>query len=150
MTENEAQVLIAHVRDEYEPRILALMNDLRDRLEKAGWEASAVYDMTDNQFEWWLSAMRPGAATDDLDNCVDFRFEITEAAQYDGEPADGINFGLTAVEWGGRGLAGLQPYNFTPQVWVHAGDHEAVEERFSIVEHADLGELVYLSEGTPK
>jgi hypothetical protein len=41
-------------------------------------------------------------------------------------------------------VARLAPYNYTPQCWVNRSDSEAVEQRFKIIEQADLSELMYL------
>lgn len=149
MSEEYDPKVIEAVKDRYETRIKTILNTIKASLIEKGWRVvnadEQPYEMFDTEFSWWLSAYRPGR--DDDDGMVDVRIEISEGRSYgDDDIPNGINFGLQAVEWGGRPLGGLQPFNFTKDVWVDAGDEEAVEARFMLIEEAYLDEFVHLME----
>lgn len=134
---------IDHIGETYGPRALALLDRLRDLLIANGWTVSETFNLTDSEYEWSMVGQLPG--TDHEEAQVDFRIEVAEARQYDGEPEDGINFGLEAVMFGGRPVGGFTPYNFTSKVWVHANDPDAVEERWLLIENMDLTGFLELS-----
>ena len=136
--EEQINAALEAVRNLYETRIEAILAGMRKCLIAQGWNVpNAAYEMSDGEYSWWLSAYRPGG-TEEEDNMVDVRFEIAESRSYDGDQPFGINFGLEAVEWGGRPVTEVMPYNFTDQVWVDARDAQAVEERFKLIEEVDL------------
>lgn len=134
MTPEEGQKAVEEVKYEYNERVLEFLSGIAKQLVEDEWvHVKGPYEMSDDVFRWNVTAVRPGCDYDDESNMVDFQFEIAEAASFDGEPYDGLNFGFMIVEWGGRELAGIQPYNFTSEVWVHATDADAVEQRFYAV-----------------
>ncbi len=130
--------VIEAVAQEYEPKIRAFLERLRGQLHDLGYDTTDVIDLTDDEFRWSVSTTEDGAVGDD---CVDFTLEIAEAKSYGDDPETGINFGLTIVEYGGRILGQLQPYNFTPEVWVDARDKDAIAARWQIFDNADLSEI---------
>jgi len=133
---------IAEVRaNEYGPRILTLLKEVREICTEAGLHCpDEPFDMSADDFRWCLKVFRT-EDENDYDNLVDVSVEIAEAREYGDDPEDGINFGLSIVEWGGRILGGLTPYNYTPECWVSAHDSAAVEDRFRILEDSYLGEI---------
>lgn len=139
-SETLARAAIDHVKGVYESKILALIERIEQALSVEGCYAIRSYEMSDTQYEWEIVATREGGRGDD----VDIRIEISESAQFDGEMLDGINFGLTATEDGGRILATFLPYNYTSRVWVRALDHEAVRQRWNEFSQLDVGYLAYL------
>lgn len=110
--------------NEYAPKALALLGDIAASLRASGFDAGKPYDMVDDMWRWSLTVRQPG-----LDD-TEVYIEMPEAVEYDGEPEDGVNFGLGVVAWGGRVLGGIEPHNFTDTVWVHASDAAAVAGRW--------------------
>jgi len=128
------------IKDKYEPRILAVLTRIAETLREAGYAVDDPIDLSCDQY-WW-SLLVHG---DNEENGIDISFKICESDQYDGEEG-GVNFSLDIVEFGGRVLGGLCPYNYTPHCWVDRNDEEAVEERFAIFEQADPADIVPILE----
>jgi len=144
LSEQQVDTVIDAVKSRYELRIVALLTGIGAQLKSQGWKvADEPYELTDSGYSWWITTYRPGREEVE-DNCVDLRLEIAESRLYDGDMQTGINFGLEAVEWGGRPLGGITPYNFTDEVWVDARDAAAVEKRFRIVDQVDVEHLIHL------
>jgi hypothetical protein len=128
------------IKEKYEPRILAVLSRIAETLREAGYTVDEPIDLSCDQY-WW-SVLVHGDGDEDT---IDISFRICESEQYDGEE-NGVNFALDIVEMGGRVLAGLCPYNYTPQCWVDRSDEAAVEERFAIFEEADAANIVPILE----
>ena len=127
---------------ELAPRILAWLNKASAALTAAGYEASSpAFDMSDDEYRYVVE-LHVGEAHTPLSLVV----TIDEQAAYEGE-GDGINFHFLMTTEGGRILAEMAPYNFTPQVWVPVADHAALIARWELIEQSDLGELVRLAQG---
>lgn len=128
------------IKDKYEPRILAVLTRIAETLREAGYTVDDPLDLSCDQYWWSLLVHGDGE-----EDSIDISFKICESEQYDGEEG-GVNFMLDIVEWGGRILGGLTPFNYTPQCWVDGSDEEAVEERFAIFEKADPADIVPILE----
>jgi hypothetical protein len=138
-----AEDVIEKVYDAYKPKMAAVLMRVRDTCNAAGLLAEEPFDMSGDDYKWSMRVWRSQAARDegDDDNCVDVSVEIAESREYDGENDYGINFGIDIVEWGGRILGGLTPFNYTAECWVDARDDDAVSDRWQIIEDADPGEI---------
>ncbi len=124
------------IKRKYQKRILGLMNRIADTLREAGYEVEGPWDMTCDEYWWSLLADVDGVK-------VDVSFKICESEQYDGENG-GVNFAVDVVEFGGRILGGLTPFNYTDACWVARSDKDAIEERFAIMEQADPCDIISL------
>lgn len=123
----------------YGERVLALLARVRDELVKEGFTiACEPGEMFGDDYRWSLLVQRPD--TDDEDNRVDITVQIAESRDYDGYDG-GVSFTLDLVEWGGRILGGLAPYNYTDQCWVPMGRADEVEQRWSILEDSDVSTI---------
>jgi hypothetical protein len=132
---------VAGIKRKYVKRIRAILNAIKASLVEAGLEVEGPYDMTADDYCWSLIATYGPGENDK----ADVSFRIFESQEYDGSD-EGINFGIDVVEFGGRILGGLTPYNYTPDVWVDLNDTEGIEERFRIIEQADPDDVVPLLE----
>jgi hypothetical protein len=138
--EPEYSAVIEAVKDAYQERALALLRRVADACRDEGLIADEPFDMSADSFEWCLYVWRTPLKRNDKD-LVDVMLEIPEEREYDGGGGFGLNFGLSITEYGGRLLGQLQPYNYTPDVWVDARDANAVAARWQIIENADLSEI---------
>src|SRR5690349_16462472 len=103
------------IHDEYGPRALALLERMRAVCIEAGLHCpDEPFDFSSDDIRWCLKVFRT-PDENDYDNLVDVTIELAEAHEYGDEPVDGANWGLDIVEWGGRILGGLTPFNYTPQ-----------------------------------
>jgi len=135
------------VAEDYSERILDLLKEIRKLCIDYGLHCpDEPFDMSADDYVWALKVFRT-EDENDLDNLVDVTIEIAEAHVYGDEPANGINFGLSIVEWGGRILGGYTPFNFTPECWVDAADDEAVADRWRVFESTSLGPVPILVKG---
>jgi hypothetical protein len=128
--------VIERVKNDYEERIVAFLNRCRDYVIGLGIPCTDVHDMSDDYFRFTFSTTHANGLVSDGD--VDFTLEIAEAASYGDEPTYGVNFGLDIVEYGGRVLGGLQPFNFTDACWVDATDADALRARWQYFEDASV------------
>lgn len=129
--------IIEAVRKEYEPKILGLLRNIGQVCQGAGLTAKEPYSMCDDEYRWSLTVYRDKAGKD-LDSAVDISVVLAEGREYDGGDGFGINFGLSVVEYGGRILGGLEPFNYTPDVWVDARLPLLVKDRWQIMQDADM------------
>lgn len=131
--------IIEAVAKKYEARTMTILRAIRDEVRACGMASDdEPFDLIGDDYNWGIRVWRTLDKSCD-ENCIDIRLEIAEARDYDGdEDCFGINFGIDIVEWGGRILGGLSPYNYTDECWVDARDEDAVEERFAILEQADI------------
>lgn len=128
------------IRDRYATRIVALLRQVQAVARASGYTfRQGPTEATYEEYRWEMVGRRPGGRGDE--DLVDFSFTIAEAAAYGDDPDDGINFTFDIVDFGGHILGGITPYNYTSQVWVPAGDAAGVEERFRLIESADLSTL---------
>jgi hypothetical protein len=131
------------IRERYAERMLGILTVIQFHLRSAGYETDGPCEVSCDLYRWSLLVYRQGNAGNPSNADVDIRLEIAESLHFEGTE-DGINFSIHAVEIGGRVLSTLCPYNFTPDVWVDAGDHDAIETRFKRVEEADHETIVKL------
>ncbi len=132
---------VAGIKRKYVKRIRAILNAIKASLVEAGFEVEGPYDMTADEYYWSL-IVTYGPGENDK---ADVSFKIFESREYDGSD-EGINIGIDVVEFGGRILGGLTPYNYSPLVWVDLNDAEGIEDRFQIIEQADPDDVVPLLE----
>lgn len=118
------------------PLAIAALTAIGEVCKAAGMKVTEPVDLSVDTYEWNLSVYR--SATDEG---VDISLEIAESVEYDGEVEFGVNFGVTAVEYGGRVLAGFTPFNFTSDCWVDARDTDAVDARWALIDAADFTAL---------
>lgn len=132
--------VIEAVKDRVAPRAVSLLERIRDVVRDADFTADDEPSFMDgDDYRWSLRVWRPGEAGEE--SCIDVSIEIAEAMSYGDDEAHegfGVNFGLDLVEWGGRILGGLTPYNYSDKVWVDARNEDAVSERWRILEDADV------------
>ena len=129
------------VEARYVARIQAVLERLAAAFRHAGLTTAGPAELAiDGSPSWSIVARVPRAKGER--QTIDVIFEIACAAEYGGEPADGLNFGLRTNLWGGQPLITLEPFNFTPAVWVSARDAAAVEARFRLVEGVEAGAFV--------
>jgi len=124
------------IKTKYEPRILVILNAMRTALNEAGHNCGESFDMSSDDYRW--SMIING---DDGSNGINISFIIAESEYWDGEE-NGVNFMVDVVEFGGRMLGGLCPYNYSNKVWVSRDDEDAIEERFRIFEQADPADII--------
>ena len=132
---------VDRIRERYASRIVGILTVIQSHLCEAGFETDDPCEMSCDDYRWSLLVYRDGKPGNDAD--VDITLEIAESLQFEGTE-DGINFSIHVVETGGRILGTLCPYNYTPDVWVDAGDTDAIEARFKLVEDADHESIVEL------
>jgi hypothetical protein len=128
------------IKGKYEQRILAVLSRIAETLREAGYTVNDPIDLSCDQYCWSLLVHGDGD-----EDTIDISFIICESEEYDGEKG-GVNFMLDIVEWGGRMLGGLTPFNYTDRCWVDRCDEGAVEERFAIFEAADPADIVPILE----
>jgi len=137
------KTLIETIKAKYEPRALAVLNNIREELTTAGYTVSEPFELDDDDAGRWDMVVEPSEGREEV---IDISFHFAESENWDGEKG-GINFMLDVVSEGGRMLGGLTPYNYTESCWVKRNNPSAIEERFSIMEQADPFEVVGLVEG---
>ena len=132
--------LLEKIAKEYGPKALAILEKISKVLVDDGITIQTPpFDMSADEYRWCLIAKRNPRGKDDA--IVDITIEIAEEREYDGGEGYGINFGVDIVEWGGRMLGGLTPYNYTSQCWVDARDPEAVAARWQLIEDSDTDSI---------
>lgn len=136
------------VCEQYEPKILDLLDRIKQELESAGWGVTGPDEMHDEEFSWWLMAQFPGdnyVPDERWDNIkpepVDVRLHIVESIVHEGT-LQGINFSLDLTAYGGGIIGGYSPYNYTDKVWADITDPYAIEDRWCLFEQVDLGSIV--------
>jgi hypothetical protein len=132
--------LLEGLRDAYEQPALDVLKRVSDAcLDRGMVVRGDPFPMHDDDYRWVLVVWRDQAARDRAgdDELIDITLEVAEERSYDNQGDYGVNFGLTIVEYGGRVLGGLAPFNYTDQCWVDARDPVAVLERFDMIRHTD-------------
>ena len=126
------------IKERYEERIEAILNGIRETVKEELPEAnvSEIWDQSDDDFAWAIYI-------DGISDPIDITFYIAESENWDGE-VHGINFIIEGVSKGGHPVMGIIPYNYTDKVWVDRNDEEALEERFQLVENANVCEAAEL------
>jgi hypothetical protein len=138
---SEIQTPVEKVAAEYAPKINTYLQTIGEALRASGLDVDGPYDMTADDYRWSL-IVRPDANSPD-DDIIDVTVEIAEASTYgDDDAPNGINFGLTVVEYGGRILGGKTPFNYTDEVWVNAADADAVAQRWALFDAAEDGSAI--------
>lgn len=135
------------IKNKYEKSILQILSDVSDCLKDGGegWNIGGVTEMHDDEYAWamLISLVNDGDPYEPDGDDIDIKFTILESEHNDGEEG-GIAFNLEVVTVEGIQVARLCPYNYTEKVWVAREDTEAIEERFQIMQQADVGELIYI------
>jgi len=135
---------IEEICERYEDRIRKILDAIR--LELHEQTTLKCGDVCEMEQQWSMLVVSPQDMIDnkfDLEQGVDISIEVIDSEEHDGEE-DGVNFGINLSAIGGGIVGGLTPYNYTERCWADRSDAEAVEERFCIIEQADLGELTHL------
>lgn len=142
---DQYQAQVEAIKERYADRIMAILYAAKHALEEDGFSCSNPFDMSADDYRWSL-VVYPTDSLDDETTSTDITIQIAESVDYDGSE-DGINFVVDVVTYGGRMLGGLTPYNYTDQCWVSLDDPDAIEERFQLIERADVAELAALVKG---
>lgn len=130
----------------YGSKMRDLLKQIAEACEESGVYCGEPFDMSGDDYQWSMMAWRTRSdrAAKLHERGIDITVQIAESREYDGEKPTGINFGLDIVEWGGRMLGGLTPFNYTEDCWVDARDREAVSDRWKILSDADVSEIPHL------
>jgi len=161
----------------YAEQALAVLEKIRAAFEERGWPTTAPQDEGTDDYRWGFSiepqcpfcgevayprsADRTPERPHNPAQCplcgeegswdafggLAVTLSMGLAFEYGDEPEDGITFRIDAVAEGGRILAQLAPYNYTPECWVSASDPEAVEERFALIAAVDPFEFMETVQG---
>lgn len=132
---------VEEVKEEYEPKLKKLLEEVCALATGEGYECSGPSDWSDETYKWAVMVTPTGG---DVEDSVDVSVEIAESKAYDGTLA-GINFSMNAVGYEGEIIGGLTPYNYTDQVWVPVSDAKAIKERWHLFNGgADANEVLYL------
>lgn len=138
----------------YSSKMRGLLEQIAAACEDNGVYCDKPFDMSGDDYQWSMTAWRSRsdrmAKIPDNERCVEISVKIDESREYDGELPSGINFSVDIVEWGGRMLGGLAPFNYTDKVWVDARNREAVSDRWQILADAEVGEVPYLIKGNER
>lgn len=84
-------------------RMEAALNVARDEFVADGYTVRGPYDLSDDTFRWAITVEDNG-----LREAIDVSIEIAESLAYEGE-TDGVNVGLSLVEYGGHIIGELNP-----------------------------------------
>lgn len=139
---------VERLAKDFGDRALKLLREIAELLTSEGFTlVHEPSEMFGDDYRWSMVVRRPDAPEASEDDLVDLTVELAEADEYEGDDArGGINWGLDIVEYGGRILGGLTPFNYTDKCWVPMGHSGAVEERFAILEAADISDIPSLCE----
>lgn len=138
MSDDDRLAVMENIKDNYDARIVALLEKLRALVTAHGWHAAEQFTMHDDDFRWTFACW-PGERDANDATTVDFAVEIGEAVAYgDDDQPYGMSFRLDIVAYGGKILGGFAPYNYTPQCWVDGRDFQLVSERWALMEDASL------------
>jgi len=128
-------------------RVEVIMSGFEEAFVNEGWTTDGVCFMDGDDYTWSLQLFRPECEGDD-DESIDVSFTICEQQSFEGpEDADGLTFRVDLVEYGGRILGGMCPFNYTEECWIPIDEEERVEERFNYFELADPSEAVAVADG---
>lgn len=142
---DQRNALIEGIKVEYSDRAITVLNEIKAVCERAGMPCDEPGPMHDDTYRWAMSVWRTEADKQEgYEKCIDVWLEIAEAHEYGDEPDDGVNFGISITEWGGRILGDLTPHNYTDECWVAASDADAVEERWLEIENAGFDNVPFL------
>jgi hypothetical protein len=129
----------------YEPDALALLERIKEVVTDNGFFAGEPTPMFSDDIVWLLPVRRTEEPVDDdrlaERDAIDVTVNLCEQRQFEGGEGFGINFSIDLVEYGGRVLGGLSPYNYTPDVWVDGRDDKAVRERWEILAEAEIDKI---------
>ena len=160
-----------HLRDRYDARIRALLERVKGALEASGFKSSEGYTWGDEEYEWGIFVTPPlgcwegpcgccneyhppnfhgdcrdnanrKALADQIGPC-NVKIVLLESECRKGNQ-DGVAWLLDCIGIDGMSIAHIDPYNYTPKLWIPLEDDAAIEERFKILEDADLDGLCAL------
>lgn len=119
---------IDEIKDKYKPRIDAILAKVAEQLKSCGFVfEDEPIDFTDEEYQWIWPFQGPKS------ELLALAFIILESIVRDGLEG-GVNFDLRCHNQGCL-LAGIMPFNYTPECWVPMKDELRVEERFAIMEN---------------
>ena len=118
----------------YSLRIMSIMKRIHDVLAAAGFMVDEPGDA--NSDDYRFDMMVDFEKELGKDKNVIISFEICESENCDGSK-NGVNFAVHVVDFGGKILGGMTPYNYSKDCWVDRYDHAGIEERFTLMEQAD-------------
>ena len=121
------------IERKYLGRAYKVLESIREALNEAGLNASMPW-------HWKDDVLRIQMAEGPEGDLIDITLEFLFSEQWDGEKG-GVNFGINIVHEGGAIVGGLTPFNYSSEVWVPRRDPAAVEERFSLLEQADVSDI---------
>ena len=124
---------VCQIKEKYEKRIVKILSDIKEMLIK-DYSVSGPDFWNGDDYRWSIYVQHED------EEAIDITFVIAESEEFDGSTG-GINFSLDIVREGGEILGGLTPYNYTHECWVSRKDANAVEERFQIMENADMSDI---------
>lgn len=129
------------IKTQYEPRIRAYMERMRDCFIGNGNPCGPVEDVTCDSYQWRFVlhlGERPAADRIGTARKRDLSVDLTicESEQWDGEE-NGVSFRVDVSGNGGRIAAVFSPFNYTERCWANIFDAQAVEERWMLIEDLD-------------
>jgi hypothetical protein len=125
---------VTHVWNLYTPRALTILNRLKDACESNGLACNTPGPVFGDELRWEFDIKH---------NTGYMTVEIIVMESLEHEPSlDGINFMFEIITDDAQVPWGYAPYNYSPEVWVDLNDMDAVDERFEMIEDADIGEAM--------
>lgn len=143
LSQKNYDALVLKVYETYKDKIEAVMERLVKAARDAGFDASDVYTMHDDEYRWGFTVRLFSKPGEDYHwGDLDLSFELLESACRDGS-REGVSFGLTSCYFGGLCCGiGYTPGNYTEDLWLRkmrgAG---GLAERFNGF-MCDLGDFV--------
>lgn len=131
---------ITTIKRAYESRLLRKLESVKAACMSEGLTVEGPYEMHDEEYVWAIAIAPPEGK---IEQTAEVKLTITEQKVHDGD-GTGVSFAVDITGWGGEIIGDLAPYNYTADVWVPSERAAKVEERFEIIERADIGEAVTL------
>lgn len=124
----------------YEPKALALLNQIRGICRAAGLSASEpILGITDPEYRWEMAIEHVA--------CV---LTLNEEREHEGNDGWGVNWSLELIGDEGIIIGGVTPSNYTEDVWVFGRDIDAVDARFKVIEETNIEKIPNLIKGPGK
>lgn len=141
---------VEQIANTYDTRIMALLETIRQNIGSiGGYESVEPYTMHDDNYRWAFATKNAEGHV--AEGSIDVMVELVESRDCDGEDAPaGLNWTLRLTKFGGETIGGIEPYNFTPAVWVPLDNDRQIEDRFKLIEEwveVDQGHMVHVIDG---
>lgn len=111
----------------YGKQIQGIAYAIKTALEEAAYSCSEVYEDNGNGFSCGQAVYINGTSRNPAETDIDIAVRMIDGEEYDGLK-NAVNFKLDIVEYGGRIIGQVCPYNYTDKVWVQANGRIAVEK----------------------